>query len=455
MTNSQQRRRVLSVTKAGNVQVWHWLRQCPRVFVPSGAERQLAESTGRASGTSGTGRASGTPGTGRASGTPSTGRASGTRGFTLIELLVVITIIGVLVGMLLPAVMNARESANRIQCVNNIKQLGLACQAYEASQHFYPQGWGVCGTAGPTNSDSTATQTGGTGTGATVSANGVVNGTSGNPGGLGPNTWGQSWMSLILPNLELVTLYNNINPTATVAGNAYAAETIVPGFVCPSDNSHGQAKFNNTYCPSPGGGPNNFYGATNYKASSGSNWPVGWKDTGVAYPSSTMTMSFTGNNTLTPDGMDHGNGFICRNACAQSPYLQFLGGGSVPWVTPGTANMDIRDGLSNTIAIGETIPQYSPYSLWYWFDGSIGTCGIPLDYKAARVVPNNTWQYNYGFMSRHGGGANFGFCDTSVHFINDQIDIYVYQCLATINGGESYTAPLDGTAPRAVQLSAP
>ena len=233
VTNSRQRSDVLSVTKAGNVQVWHWLRQCPRVFVPSGAERQLAESTGRASGTSGTGRASGTPGTGRASGTPSTGRASGTRGFTLIELLVVITIIGVLVGMLLPAVMNARESANRFQCVNNIKQLGLACQAYEASQHFYPQGWGVCGTAGPTNSDSTATQTGGTGTGATVSANGVVNGTSGNPGGLGPNTWGQSWMSLILPNLELVTLYNNINPTATVAGNAYAAETIAPGLSAP------------------------------------------------------------------------------------------------------------------------------------------------------------------------------------------------------------------------------
>ena len=84
---------------------------------------------------------------------------------------------------------------------------------------------------------------------------------------------------------------------------------------------------------------------------------------------------------------------------------------------------------------------YSPYSLWYWFDGSIGTCGIPLDYKAARVVPNNTWQYNYGFISRHGGDANFGFCDTSVHFINDQIDIYVYQCLATINGGESLYGP--------------
>ena len=46
-------------------------------------------------------------------------------------------------------------------------------------------------------------------------------------------------------------------------------------------------------------------------------------------------------------------------------------------------------------------------------------------------------------MSRHGGGANFGMCDASVHFVNDNIDVYVYQCLATIAGNESFTTPAD------------
>src|SRR5579875_2106296 len=102
-------------------------------------------------------------------------RPRSSRGFTLIELLVVIAIIAVLIALLLPAVQAAREAARRAQCVNNLKQLGLAVHNYIASNGVLP----------PQNIPGTTCVAGG--------------------------GWGYSWAISILPGLEQQQLYNAYN----------------------------------------------------------------------------------------------------------------------------------------------------------------------------------------------------------------------------------------------------
>ena len=126
-------------------------------------------------------------------------------GFTLIELLVVIAIIAVLIALLLPAVQQAREAARRSQCINNLKQLGLALHTYHDSMNVFPPGWlGVQG--GVSNMD-------------------------------GPS--GFAWGSHILPYLDQAPLYNriNFNLSCTDASNAIARQTVLAAFRCPSDSS--------------------------------------------------------------------------------------------------------------------------------------------------------------------------------------------------------------------------
>jgi prepilin-type N-terminal cleavage/methylation domain-containing protein/prepilin-type processing-associated H-X9-DG protein len=121
--------------------------------------------------------------------------------FTLIELLVVIAVIGVLIGLLLPAVQKVRESANRAQCQNNLKQIGLALHSSHDANHAFPPGYRA---AVPYSDGATDTAPG----------------------------WG--WAAFLLPYLEQDNLYRQLNLKQPVQ-NSPAIQTVVPVYLCPSD----------------------------------------------------------------------------------------------------------------------------------------------------------------------------------------------------------------------------
>jgi len=123
-------------------------------------------------------------------------------GFTLIELLVVIAIIAVLIALLLPAVQAAREAARRAQCVNNLKQIGLALHNYDASHRTFPPGY-------VSNFDAQGNDTG--------------------PG------WG--WAAMLLPQFEQAPAFNalNFDLAVEVPSNLTARLVLVNNFLCPSD----------------------------------------------------------------------------------------------------------------------------------------------------------------------------------------------------------------------------
>src|SRR2546422_279060 len=133
-------------------------------------------------------------------------------GFTLIELLVVIAIIAVLIALLLPAVQKVREAANRTQCTNNLKQIGVACHAYHGTMQILPPGYRA----------------------SLAFADGATDTTPG---------WG--WATFLLPNLEQDNLYRSLNLSLAVEhpANAASVKATLNTFFCPSDQFHSSGSF--------------------------------------------------------------------------------------------------------------------------------------------------------------------------------------------------------------------
>jgi prepilin-type N-terminal cleavage/methylation domain-containing protein/prepilin-type processing-associated H-X9-DG protein len=323
------------------------------------------------------------------------------RAFTLIELLVVIAIIAVLIALLLPAVQSAREAARRAQCVNNLKQLGIAAHNYHDQMGVFPSGQWLHPT--PTL--------------AVFSGNNA------------------SWLVLMLPQLEQQPVYNAINfsfmwGSGTQLGyagryyigqaNATVRTTIVRTFICPSD-------------PSPdihASGANDLL-ATDLVA-------------GTSY------LGSMGMNCLACSAAASQNGAII-NCAGQRGFRCVLPqlGDDVSTNSPGGnglifrvgRNMNVRDvtdGTSNTFLAGEQIRAACDHNAWVHANRSTGVTAIPLNWR--QDPPTRSWVWTYSFRSQHPGGANFAFADGSVRFIKNTINFNVYQGLSSRGLGEVISA---------------
>ncbi len=360
------------------------------------------------------------------------GISSPRRGFTLIELLVVIAIIAVLIALLLPAVQAAREAARRTQCVNNMKQIGLALMNYESTNSIFPPG-----------------------------------GISTKTGGYGSNANGMSWAALTLPFMEGGNATNAVNFSLPVSNNAYYLAALATSwytsnkaFLCPSDgdNQNGfrpdvtvdkaNGQYPDTQAPNNPSGGQAMDPITNYLGSFGDNYCIGAL-TGTGGPWETPTTVPLG--TVVPGGRIGWPGFQGTTADINSNGNVLTGSGSLrgmfDYQTTQTVTIaSVTDGTSNTLFVGESLPaQRADNNFWQYNAATDGTT-VPINYPCTLTTPvgafgtsiwNSRFSYaNTGFKSKHPGGANFTFVDGSVHFIKATINMNTYCALGSRAGGE-------------------
>ncbi len=224
---------------------------------------------------------------------------------------------------------------------------------------------------------------------------------------------GKSWFCRILPYIDQQALYDKIDWNGRVDAQWAIVQSPISILYCPTDNP------DYTMTDRNGLGTNEA-AVMNYKGVMGGNWNQD------PFKVSQGGFRWRGDQ----NGLDRGTGLICRN---KDNHLRNL-----------TNFADVKDGLSNTFAIGECVPEWCTRTWWFWWDASSGTCGIPLNYRKYThdlVAEKTDWPHNYSFFSKHDGGAHFALCDGSVTWISDNIDHGTYRNLASIAGREAARVP--------------
>jgi prepilin-type N-terminal cleavage/methylation domain-containing protein/prepilin-type processing-associated H-X9-DG protein len=327
-------------------------------------------------------------------------RKRGRVGFTLVELLVVIAIIGVLVALLLPAVQAARESARRMQCANNLKQMGLAFTNYHDTNKWFPPGavWSNTGAAIPS------------------------------PGNFANNRG--SFFIRILPYVEQQSLYNLFDFNTGTDGQRLvatnASSELLRGqqlavFICPSDTVRRT------------GNTPNFIMPASYHTNMGPSSDIS-NNGACSCPLHATFRTFSRPNT----NVNNPAGPFSRNG----------------WVSQ-TKMSDCLDGLSNTIYVGEARAQCSGHIAGGWSASNRwgAFTHVPINFDSCRTMAeaqtegkdlcyaNCNWNTEVGFKSLHPGGAAFVFGDGSVQFLQQNIDMKLYNLLGDKADKKAATVP--------------
>ncbi len=329
--------------------------------------------------------------------------ASRRTGFTLVELLVVITIIGVLIALLLPAVQAAREAARRMQCTNNLKQIGIALHNYHVAHGRFPSG---------------ATRSGNHAGGWTVG-------------------YGVSWLLLCFPYIEQDSVYNQVDLNCDDAGDLdYSAKNkgilkdLAPSsYVCPSSPLEkysflGTSKvhvLSANYVGIAGADGQDplyrFNGPSNVHAYNG-----------ILFANSAVRIADITDGTTNAMMVGEQSDFALDSSGRQADCRS--GGPHGAWL--GTMKLKQEDlgnmgdnRVFNTTTIGRPL--------------GTRTCDFIADYTSVSpywigIVTN--MDNRAPILSAHGGGANILFADGSVHFLSENIQFSLFQVLAIRDSGK-------------------
>jgi prepilin-type N-terminal cleavage/methylation domain-containing protein/prepilin-type processing-associated H-X9-DG protein len=315
--------------------------------------------------------------------------------FTLIELLVVIAIIAVLIALLLPAVQSAREAARRAQCVNNLKQIGLALQNYHSAISCFPMSMGM---------DS--------------------------PGFGFPEPVSYSGLSMLLPYMEQTVVFNTINYSILRGdpGNNTAMATSVNSFLCPSDPQQGnlpQGQAGENYHPNSGNTIDYVWGPSDPGGLNTSMPPFN----GVFYPvSNTRIADITDGTSNTAAFSEMGLGDQ-SNAIATEKTDQF-------WTQTFPATNSLAISQCQGFQVSNLAFQGLSTDGVPWIEGSTSAMYNHVNVPNIRSCIFPPGRIMNTANSYHPGGVNLGLCDGSVRFIKNSISLSVWGAIGSRNGGE-------------------